>query len=301
MKNKRSKGFVLETMETLNKSYKGNEKEKKQAMMFLNNATEVGNKVFCFIPVELLKIDHENYQRPLQKTFKYLLDNWDDDKCDPITVNYRGDGYFYVINGQHRTEAAKAMGIEQLCCDVFVGLTLPEEAELFVGQYDGSKKPNPIDSYRANVLRGEMIDTLIKEVCDKYGISVTDNKAPKTLGSLTVIRRIVKPSKNADDKTKAAKENVKIVDWIFSILEDSDWGHHKDTYNADIMQSLWYVNRNTQDSLQTSKNKLVAFFKNSTPKEIKALGNIEYPECGHGGGIYRIMLDIINDKALASV
>lgn len=118
MKNKRSKGFVLETMETLNKSYKGNEKEKKQAMMFLNNATEVGNKVFCFIPVELLKIDHENYQRPLQKTFKYLLDNWDDDKCDPITVNYRGDGYFYVINGQHRTEAAKAMGIEQLCCDV---------------------------------------------------------------------------------------------------------------------------------------------------------------------------------------
>ena len=100
---------------------------------------------------------------------------------------------------------------------------------------------------------------------------------------------------------KAAKENVKTVDWIFSILEDSDWGHHKDTYNADIMQSLWYVNRNTQDSLQTSKNKLVAFFKNSTPKEIKALGNIEYPECGHGGGIYRIMLDIINDRALASV
>lgn len=84
-------------------------------------------------------------------------------------------------------------------------------------------------------------------------------------------------------------------------MEDSDWGHYKDTYNADIMQSLWYVNRNTQDSLQTSKNKLVAFFKTSTPKEIKALGNIEYPECGHGGGIYRIMLDIINDKALASV
>ena len=146
-----------------------------------------------------------------------------------------------------------------------------------------------------------MVDTLIKEVCDKYGISVTDNKAPKTLGSLTVVRRIVKPSKNADDKNKAAKENVKTVDWIFSILEDANWGHHKDTYNADIMQSLWYINRNSQDSLQTAKNKLVAFFKTSTPKEIKALGNIEYPECGHGGGIYRIMLDIINDKALASI
>ncbi|MDE5776966.1 MAG: hypothetical protein K2I10_00400 [Lachnospiraceae bacterium] len=65
---------------------------------------------------------------------------------------------------------------------------------MFAGQYYGTTKLNPIDSYRANIIRGEEAYTLIKEFCGKYGVSVTDDKAPKVLGSLTVVRNIVKPS-----------------------------------------------------------------------------------------------------------
>lgn len=297
MNGRRIKRELLETMEQLNKQSKKNKEQKEEAFTFLNTSVEIGNKIFCCIPVKLLKIDHDMYQRPLQKSFKHLLDNWDNDKCDPITVNYRSDGFYYVINGQHRTEAAKAKGINQIVCDVFVGLTLKEEADLFAGQYDGTTKLNPIDSYRANIIRREEIDTLIKEVCDKYGVSVTHNKAPKVLGSLTVVRNIVKPSvTNSGGKSSDAKENVKIVDWIFDIFKQSGWESYTDTYNADIMQSLWYVWRNNQDAINISKGKLIEFFKNSSPKELKALGNIEYPDCGHGGGIYRIMMDIINES-----
>lgn len=298
----RTKKEMLERMEQLNNENKKNLDQKAEAVAFLNTAVEIGNKVFCCIPTKLLKIDHDMYQRPLQRNFKHILDNWDNDKCDPITVNYRSDGFYYVIDGQHRTEAAKAKGINQLVCNVFVGLSLKEEADLFAGQYDGTTKLSPIDSYRANIVRGEMIDSLIKSVCDKYGISVAHEKAPRTLGSLTIIRRIVKPPKNSSNKSQVAQENLKIVDWIFSIFRESGWEDYKDTYNADIMQCLWYVWRNNQSSLNTTKGKLVKFFKGSSPKEIKALGNIEYPDCGHGGGIYRVMMDIIsgNKNTLAS-
>ena len=297
MNETRTKRDLLETMEKLNRQSKKNKEQKEEAFTFLNTAVEIGNKIFCCIPVKLLRIDHEMYQRPLQKSFKHLLDNWDSNKCDPITVNYRSDGFYYVINGQHRTEAAKAKGINQIVCDVFVGLSLKEEAELFAGQYDGTTKLNPIDSYRANIIRGEEVDTLIKEVCDKYGVSVTHDKAPKVLGSLTVVRNIVKPSvTNSGGKSSDARENVKIVEWIFDIFKQSGWEGYNDTYNADMMQSLWYVWRNNQDALIAAKRKLIDFFKNSSPKEVKALGNIEYPDCGHGGGIYRIMTDIINES-----
>jgi len=266
-------------------------------LTFLNTAVEIGNKIFCCILVKLLKIDHEMYQRPLQKNFKYLLDNWDNNKCDPITVNYRSDGHFYIINGQHRETVAEMLGITQIVCDVFVGLTLKEEADLFAGQYDGTTKLNPVDSYRANIIRGEEIDTLIKKVCDKYGVSVTHNKAPKVLGRLTVVRNIVKSSvNNAGGKSSDAKENVKIVVWIFDIFKRSGWENYKDTYNADMMQSLWYVWRNNQDILTIAKRKLIEFFESSSPKEIKALGKIKYSDCGHGGGIYRVMMDIINES-----
>lgn len=138
---------------------------------------------------------------------------------------------------------------------------------------------------------------LIKEICDKYGVSVTHDKAPKVLGSLTVVRNIVKPSAtNSGGKSSDARENVKIVDWIFDIFKQSGWENYKDTYNADMMQSLWYIWRNNQDTLNSAKRKLIEFFKNSSPKEVKALGNIEYPDCGHGGGIYRVMTDIINES-----
>lgn len=295
MKEHRTKSQLLETMERLNRQNKKNAEQKEDALTFLNTAVEIGNKIFCCIPVKMLRIDHEMYQRPLQKSFKHLLDNWDSDKCDPITVNYRNDGFYYVINGQHRTEAAKTKGINQIVCDVFVGLSMKEEAELFAGQYDGTTKLNPVDSYRANIIRGEEVDTLIKEVCDEYGISVTHNKAPKVLGSLTVVRNIVKPSvTNSGGKSNDAKENVKIVDWIFDIFKQSGWENYKDTYNADMMQCLWYVWRNNQDNLIAARRKLIDFFENISPKELKSLGNIQYPDCGHGGGIYRVMMDIIN-------
>jgi hypothetical protein len=296
MKNQRTKQLLLEEMEKLNHESHGNSKAKKQAVRYITNSVEVGNKIFCSIPIDQLRIDHDMYQRPLQRSFQHIMDNWDNDKCDPITVNYRNDGYFYVINGQHRTEAAKRRNIDSIVCDVFVGLTLKEEAELFAGQYDGNTKLSPVDSYKANLIRGEMVDTLVKGICDKYNVTVSRDKAPKVLGSLTTIRRIIKPSKSDDNPLAAAQENVKIVDWIFSIFEESKWGEYKDTYNADMIQCLWYIWRNNQDALLSCKTKLIDYFRNKSPKEIKALGNLKYPECGHGGGIYRVMMDIVNSN-----
>ena len=297
----RTKREMLAKMEKINKENRKNLEQKQEALSFLNTAVEIGNKIFCCIPVKMLRIDHDMYQRPLQKNFKYILDNWDNDKCDPITVNYRNDGYYYVINGQHRTEAAKAKGIMQIVCDVFVGLSLKEEAELFAGQYNGNTKLNPIDSYRANIIRGEYIDTLIKDTCDKYGIIISHDKAPMVLGSLTVVRKIIKPSKNVSDKQKAAVDNVKILNWIFDILQESGWNGYKDTYNADIMQCLWYIWRNNKENLNIAKDRLIKAFQNSSPKELKAIGNLAYPDCGHGGGIYRVMMDVVDGKQISKL
>ena len=42
-----------------------------------------------------------------------------------------------------------------------------------------------------------------------------------------------------------------------------------------MMQSLWYVWRNNLYILTTAKRKLIDFFINSSPKEVKALGNVD--------------------------
>ena len=72
-------------------------------------------------------------------------------------------------DGKHRLEAARMRGIKYLLCDIVVGLTQAQEAELFGCQGVGIKKPDPYDIFKANVCSGEEIDTAIKEMCDKYG------------------------------------------------------------------------------------------------------------------------------------
>ena len=57
-----------------------------------------------------------------------------------------------------------------MVCMVFVGLSIKEEADLFTEQNEGTKKLSPFDTYKANLCRGEEIDTQIQEICNKHGV-----------------------------------------------------------------------------------------------------------------------------------
>lgn len=65
MNKTRTKRDLLETMENLNSQNQKNKEQKEEAYAFLNTAVEIGNKIFCCIPIKMLRIDHEMYQRPL--------------------------------------------------------------------------------------------------------------------------------------------------------------------------------------------------------------------------------------------
>lgn len=62
MKETRTKRNLLETMEKLNKQNKKNMEQKEEAFTFLNTAVEIGNKIFCCIPMKCIR-DH--YRRVL--------------------------------------------------------------------------------------------------------------------------------------------------------------------------------------------------------------------------------------------
>lgn len=260
-------------MEKLNKENMLNKSEKALAVTLFKNAVKVGNKIFLEIPLELLKIDHEMYQRPLQRHVRTIAKGWKDDKCDPLMVNYRNDGFFYVIDGQHRYEAALMRGIESLVCVIFVGLTIKEEADLFTEQNEGTKKLSPYDTYKANLCRGEAIDTQIQEACNNYGIRVEKANLVKTLKSVTAARSIVK---------SYGKESL---DWIFNLLQDCGWNNFKETYTADMMQSLNNIRINYIDSLTYVRTTLIDFFKDSCPKEVIAFANAEYPQYGRANSV----------------
>ena len=243
-------------------------------------------KIIALVPVSLIKVDHQSYQREEKKHVIQMAKEWDDSQCTMLLVNYRSaDGWFYAIDGQHRTVAACLLGIEYLACEIFIDLSVEEEAKRFLYYNTGTKSLSPFDTFKANICWGEENDTAIKEVCDSFGIAIIDRKGKeKKIHSVPVLRSIYKSGGTAE------------LSWIFSLLEEVKWDEYKETYSADILRSLNAVYTKHIGNLSAVRKNLVEFMSNSTPSEMIGIANSQYPTFGHTTRIRLVFDEVAETK-----
>lgn len=274
----RTKEAMIQRMKELNAIDKENIAMKKNAIIIFKNAQKVGNKIFVELPLEYMKVDHQMYQRPVQSHVYTLAKNWKDDRCNPILVNYRGDGYFYIIDGQHRYEALKIKGMDSVVCEILVGLTVKQEADLFVEQNVGTKKLSPYDTFKANVCRGEIIDSIINKLCCEYGINVRKVNSSKNLKCLTAVRRILKNEKNGFGNNY--ERGTDIIRWIFSVIEKSGWENDSKGYSQATVMALKSIYTKYETELTKITGYLVNFMKRYTYAQILTMSNQRHPDLG---------------------
>ncbi len=113
------------------------------------------------------------YQRPVEeKDVDKLIRKWNLCALEPIVVSFR-DGYFYVVDGQHRIAAMKKMnGGRDLMvnCIVHTGMTYEAEAAL-CHDLDQAKKPMSMgQSIRVDMESGKGTEALeIRRLVEKAG------------------------------------------------------------------------------------------------------------------------------------
>lgn len=279
-----TKEMMIEKIRKLNKSTHENMEQKKKALNIMVNAVQVGGKILALIPVEDLKID-ESYQRPLQSHVLAIANEWKDVKCDPLVVNYRGDGYFYVVDGQHRRKAAIIKGIEHLVCVILVGLTVKKEAELFGSQGNGVKKPNPYDIFKANVRSGEKIDCAIKKACDRYGVEVKKSSNPKNLSCITIVRKIFRKGDEED------------FYWIMELLDELRWDNMRKGYCHAVINALYEIKKKYNVESDFIRQQLLCALKTTSPDELFTLSKAKYPQyLDMSKALKMLLLDIIGDS-----
>jgi hypothetical protein len=129
-----------------------------------------------FIGVERLQIDG-SYQRGTQshrsqRLIQAIAEKWDWRLCTPLLVASR-DGGLYIIDGQHRWEAAKLRGdMQYLPCAVGNYTGSAEEAALFVAANRHRVRVNPTDMWRAAVAAGDEATVAIEQMLVGNGLSV---------------------------------------------------------------------------------------------------------------------------------
>lgn len=142
--------------------------------VIIANAQNVYGKKYAIIPVSEIDIDPAYQRKQKDKSIMKLARGWDEELYDPIKVTYR-EGRFKVNDGGHRLLAQIANGRKNVVCQICGKSTLQDEATRFVRQDALTTKLKPIDTFKANIVIGEPVDTAIKRICDANMIAIPKN------------------------------------------------------------------------------------------------------------------------------
>lgn len=109
------------------------------------------------------------------------------------TVNLR-DGLYYVIDGQHRTEALKkwlgddCWADQSVQCWAYEGLTEEEEAEKFLKLND-TLTPSAFDKFRVGIKSGRVEEVDIDRIVRSLGLRISREKGDGAIAAVGTLRK----------------------------------------------------------------------------------------------------------------
>ena len=124
-----------------------------------------------------------SYQRSVdneasRRLINGIAANFDWRLCTPLVVARRSVGQFVVIDGQHRTMAARLRGdIDQLPCCLFNYADPQEEARMFIAANRSRKPMNRLDDFHAALAAADEDAIEIQTLVLDAGLRITRNTA----------------------------------------------------------------------------------------------------------------------------
>jgi hypothetical protein len=121
-------------------------------------------------------VDHR-YQRTLesdrsQALVERLAAGWRWASCGSLLAVKDGKDRYLLLDGQHRAEAARRIGIKELPALVVDGLSLEEQAAAFGRANLDRVAVNPFALHHARLVAGDERAAIIDRVCRAAGVSI---------------------------------------------------------------------------------------------------------------------------------
>lgn len=139
-----------------------------------------------------LKVD-ESYQRSIetkesQGLIRKIAQHWNWDLCQPLVVARRDSGELFVIDGQHRLEAARLRGdIAQLPAVVVAYASAADEAASFVHLNQQRRALTPLQIFHAAVASGDTDANAMLAAIAAAGLRLGKSSQLETSPPMTII------------------------------------------------------------------------------------------------------------------
>lgn len=246
----------------------------------VNTTITINGKEFAAIPVALLNADNK-WQRSLntakaKRKIAMLIKGWDDNQCRPVTVIYNEkNGNYDVIDGGHRVEAAREMGMESLVAEIIRFNGTEEEKDryaaiLFTDQGVATDRLTPAEKHKANLLLNVPENMTLEIAAREHGFSLKND------GS----RGYKKAKKNYvcgfTRALKFAKYCPTALNYTFDVINAMHWNEERYGLSAsaiDMIGKVFAYHSGKEDDIARA---MVNVLENMKPIQAFAEAAVEY-------------------------
>jgi hypothetical protein len=162
--------------------------------------------IFDRLPISSLTVDVIVQRKLSRIKARRMADRLNFDALGVITVSRRLDGVNAVMDGQHRVEALRIAGYGdgKVQCSIFDGLTIDEEAALFLRLNDTTIVRSR-DKARISVIEGEPSAVAMNAMLERYGWHIVAGSSGNCFKAVSTLRCIW------DNDVSAAERAIRTI------------------------------------------------------------------------------------------
>lgn len=186
--------------------------------------------------LEILRVSDLHVDSHVQRTLNdawasKLAEKWDPHKIGVFKVSRRESGLLAVLDGQHRRSAMLKLdkGGEEVFALVYKGLTVVEEAQIFLRDNVDNVKPNSIDIFRLQVAAEEPTAVEINQVLRDHGLHVSQALDAHGIAAVGALRWVHE------------RGGTVLVDLVLTLIENTWGGGVRSAREANILKGLAYL------------------------------------------------------------
>jgi hypothetical protein len=191
-----------------------------------------------WLPASLISQDRRVNTRPVDPGWvaaksKPEVFNWD--FLGTIAVSERADGARISVDGQHRLALLEAIGRpdEEVKCEVFKGLTIAQEAALFIGLNAG-RTVRPVSLFLAKVTMGDELSSEVFKIVEDCSWTITATPGRGVLSCVKALVRIhtADIARNAPGgfEPMALRDTLTLITTV--------WGQHEQAGHESLISGL---------------------------------------------------------------
>ena len=151
----------------------------------VNRAAHLG-----WVPIGMMRVSPDAQRDFKQWRVNEIVADFDLDQIGILVVSRR-DGFYWIIDGQHRVKALEAIGYgdQQVQCDIYEGLTEADEAEMFLRR-NNQLTVTAFAKFRVGVTAGRPEECAINAVVQAAGLKVSASKGIGTVSAVAALRNV---------------------------------------------------------------------------------------------------------------